>query len=118
MSTYLAALIGAILLIIVWLKQEKDKHDKNPRYKKSWSKFLSQKWDDFLLAIITGLALCSVQESMFFFIVRFMDYDYQKATDLYFDSEEFIAFGLGLFGTLLFKLGYGYVQNKLNKLSE
>jgi hypothetical protein len=106
------ALLGSISLILFLIKREKDQHDNNPKYKKSWRAFFVQNWDDFVLALISGQILVLLQEPAYFGLVRFMDWDFEKCVDIYFDSEEAIAFVVGFSATFLIGWLYKYVIKK------
>ena len=109
------ALIGSIVLILFLIKREKDKHDNNPKYNATWKAFFYAKWDDFLLSIVGGQALAYIQEPLYFGVVRWMEWDYDKYVDLYFDSEEAVSFIVGFSATFIIGWLYRYIVKKTSK---
>ena len=113
---YISALIGSLLFIVVRLKIEKQKSDDNPKYHVKWKKYFAKEWDDFAFSIGAGQILSFYQEPLFFAYAVWAEWDDTKAIDFYFDGEEAIAGGLGLFGSMLIMVAFKYVIRKLGKL--
>ena len=109
------ALIGSVILILFLIKREKDEHDTNKKYKNTWKEFFMSNWDDFALAILSGQLIVRIQESVYFGVVRYMDWDYDKYLDLYFDAEDAISFVIGFSGTFLIGWLYKVLMKKINK---
>ena len=104
------ALVGSLTLIFFLIKIEKDKHDKNPKYKGTWKEFFLQSWDDFLFAIISGQALALFQQGAFMFIASWLNWT--KPEELYKNSETAISFCLGFSGAFIIGYLYKYVVKK------
>jgi len=97
---YVFGSAGALLLIIFWLKQEKQRVDDGGRA--NWIKYFSREWDDFAIAWASTLIFVSVQEYVYFGAITFMEWDYDKYVDLYFDGgEQVIAATIGWTSTKL-----------------
>lgn len=111
-----AALIGSLVLIFFLIKKEKDKHDTNKKYKGTWSEFFSANWDDFVLAILSGQGLATVQESAFMLISKW--FDVSDPVKTYETSELGIAFIFGFSGTFLVGYLYKYIIKKTSSPDE
>ena len=118
MILYISSFIGSLIFIAIRLKIEKQKADDDPKYNIKWKKYFIKEWDDFGFSILIGQGLVFIQESLFFSYARWAEWDDKKAIDFYFDSEESIAFSMGLFGSVLIMLVFKFVIRKANKLTE
>ena len=116
--THFFALLGSVLFIAIQLKIEKEKDDKNPRYKTKWTKYFQKNWDDFAFSVLAGQALAFIQESLFFGWVEWQDKDFDKMTDFYVEAENALSAGSGLFGSLIIMIVFRFVIKKAAKIEE
>jgi hypothetical protein len=106
------------MFIAIRLKMEKEKSDSNPKYHIKWSKYFSKQWDDMAFSIFAGLGLVAIQEPVFFGWAKWAEKADEWAIDFYFDSEEAIAFAMGLFGSAVVMAVFKWVLRKAAKLNE
>ncbi len=107
METAIYALLGALLLIAIQLKAEKDKRDRNPKLaKQSWKVFLGKNWDDFVFALICAVVLGYLQEDVYSALIHWREWDEDASWDVYYDTEFLISASLGIFGTLIIQKFY------------
>ena len=115
---YLSALLGSLLFVFIRIKIEKQKHDDGIIRKINWKKYFEKEWDDFAFSVIAGQCLAHMQDSLFFGYATWQEWDQDKAINFYYDSEEAIAGGMGLFGSVLILLLFKYVVRKASKMSD
>lgn len=115
--TIIYALAGALLLIAIQIKAEKDKRDKDHKQnKKTWGQFIAESWDDFLFAIICAVLLGWLQDPVFSALIHLQKWNPDYAWEVYYDTEYLISAALGVFGTLIiqkvYSLGSKLIRSK------
>ena len=104
----LAAVVGGILVIILWIFSEKQKRDKNEKYAKAttWGNYFSRTWDDFVFALICAVIMGVYYHGIFNLGLLIFGVEEEQAKDYWLMFKENQGFALllaGMFGTFIVK---------------